>query len=251
MKKFLKWAGLAAIAAFVFTGCSLDDNDHNPNKFWITYATVEGTPDNFKLWLDNNSELLLIGSLVDIPKDEEIDGMRVVANFTIFEEQKNTDGTMTYYVRLNALEKVLTKGPVYSSQVTDEEMGRDPINIDEQWFSGKYLNVNFYCYVNDPKIKHYINLWVDEEHVNADENNVYVEIRHNAYGDLQYTEGFGRASFDVTELIPEGKSEVTLHIKWTDYQGITHTESGKFTAKEIQSGGEKTYGSRIQSVNFK
>lgn len=67
--------------------------------------------------------------------------MRVRVNFTI-QAQSGSD----LNVRLNAIEKVLSKEPVYSSKLTPEELeelGNDPIYVENAWFGGKYLNIDF------------------------------------------------------------------------------------------------------------
>ena len=92
---------------------------------------------------------------------------------------------MNYYVRLYGLDDVLTKVPVKQSFIHENEgvrqdsIGNDPINVQEAWFGGRYLNVEFRIPVKDgSKEKHFINLVQDD--VVAHHDTVYVTLRHNA-----------------------------------------------------------------------
>lgn len=254
MKAYLKIAGVFLVSLFTLTSCKLFDEDANGmgdsmHNFWIGYATVNlksdhpinGQPD-FDLTLDDGTLLLIVANHVYFPEGSKLkDGTRVLINFTKLKDAGTTeDGERMQYIQLNGMREILLKKPVYSSQVEDMFIGNDPIDLDEVWFGGKYLNALFLMKFNNPNTKHFVNLLVNEEHSDADEENIYVEFRHNAYGDGQSKKGYGRVSFDIEEFIPEGKNSVTVHWTYTNYRGQVVTDSGKFSRKNTQSGGEKT-----------
>ena len=151
--------------------------------------------------------------------------MRVRVNYTI--EKQTANG---FEVRLNAIEKILSKDPVYSTKLTPEELtalGNDPIDVEDAWFGGNYLNVNFFVFRFDPSLAHFINLLVDEQNSTAD--NVVVILKHNAYGDPATSLAFGRVSFDISGLVPAGQKSVKITLKWTNYNNVERSDSGIFT----------------------
>ena len=127
------------------------------------------------------------------------------------------------------LKSVEQKEPVYSSKLTPEELeelGNDPIYVENAWFGGKYLNIDFAVLRFDPQLAHFINLYVDEE--GSDENNVVVVLKHNAYGDPTTSLAFGRVSFDISKLVPEGKSSILVTLRWRNYDNSDCSDLGTF-----------------------
>lgn len=225
MSSIFKLIGAFSLAAVLFTSCSLDDQGdwNNLGNFWMGYADVQLTEsgDYFNLVLDDGSVMEVWMTMSEFPENYKLkEGMRVIANFSKIDE-KIVDGNIHWTVRLNGLKEVLSKQPVYSSDLPEEEAGEDPLDIRKLWLSGKYLNATFGLYSRNAEIKHSITLWVNEEHPDADEGNLYAEIRHNAHGDAETDAVFGRVSFDISEFIPEGRSSVTVHISYRDYNGRT------------------------------
>lgn len=252
MKAFIKALGFLLMSLPVFTACNVDDD--GSYKLWIGYATVKLNSEtqaneqpDFDLILDDDTEMRIVSNMVYFPAEAALkDDTRVIANFTILSEQV-VNGKHTLYIRLNAMKEVLSKKPVYSSSVDADEIGFDPIDVDEAWFGGKYLNFTFNIRVNDPSISHFINLYVDEDHPEADEDNIYVELRHNAYGDKPAHEIFRRVSFNISEFLEEEKSSVTVHLKYTNYKGEEVTDSGVYYRKNTQSGGTKSISERQEN----
>jgi hypothetical protein len=178
MNKFLKITMLAAIPLWGLTSC-LDDNKYayfHPNESW---GTIVGTPENFKIETDNGNTLRVTENLD--PSFPVEDSLRVVATFTPLEQT----GENSFDIRVNAMKKLLTKMPVYLSELTPDEidsLGTDPIDIENAWFgAGEYLNIEFIIFVNDPQKAHFLNLVVDEEKSTPEE--VFVTLRHNAFKD--------------------------------------------------------------------
>ena len=210
---------IAAVGTMVFSACDTSTDGEN---FYVSYGEVVGTSEAYTIKTDAGNTLHIVENL--LPTFPVEDGMRVRVNFTI-QEQSGSD----LNVRLNAIEKVLSKEPVYSSQLTPEELeelGNDPIYVENAWFGGKYLNIDFAVLRFDPQLAHFINLYVDEE--GSDENNVVVVLKHNAYGDPTTSLAFGRVSFDISKLVPEGKSSILVTLRWRNYDNSDCSDLGTF-----------------------
>ena len=248
MKTILKSTSLFLTATVLFPACSLNEDANaplsDPGNFWQGYADVSmpgGEGRDFDLVLDDGMVLEVVSLLSPVPADYGLrDGLRGVVNFSKISEHIES-GTMHWEVRLNGMQKVLTKTPVGGDGATLADgtpLGNDPINVRRMWLSGKYLNTTFLFKWDDAKVVHGINLWVDREHPGADAQNVYVELRHNARGDGKYYEAFGRVSFDIRELIPEGQNAVTVHFSYTDYAGSRHTVSKLYSLNLSEEPGD-------------
>lgn len=210
---------VAAAGTLLFSACDTDTDGEN---FYVSYGEVNGTAESYTIKTDAGNTLHIVENL--LPTFPVEDGMRVRVNFTI-QEQTGTD----LNVRLNAIEKVLSKEPVYSSQLTSEELeelGNDPIYVENAWFGGKYLNIDFAVLRFDPQLAHFINLYVDEE--GSDENNVVVVLKHNAYNDPTTSLAFGRVSFDISKLVPEGKESILVTLRWRNYDNSDCSDLGTF-----------------------
>ena len=98
-----------------------------------------GTQDFHTIKTDGGNTLTVIENLV--PSFPVVDGMRVRVNYTI--EKQTANG---FEVRLNAIEKILSKDPVYSTKLTPEELtalGNDPIDVEDAWVRGKLFEREF------------------------------------------------------------------------------------------------------------
>ena len=134
--------------------------------------------------------------------------------------------------------------------VRQDSIGNDPINVQEAWFGGRYLNVEFRIPVKDgSKEKHFINLVQDD--VVAHHDTVYVTLRHNAYGEKpgtgndrgNFSWGRGRVSFDLTSIVPEGQTSVPVKLLWTEYgknasETVRREDSGTYTLKNARKTGK-------------
>lgn len=233
MKRLLKITAIFAVISALFTSCA-DDDGYSLDKYWLSYGVIKGTPENFNIELDNGSVLYISASNVFIHPDSVINNMRVVANYTILGDmQKNESGKVDYMVKLNSIASILSKDPVMSSTADLDALGNDPIDVVDIWFGGKFLNFKFNLYMNS-KV-HFINLLVDETNPNADADNVYVILKHNAYGDAKNAYRTGFVSFDLTSLLPEGKNTMKVHVSFVNYDGKTIEDSGTFVLGADQS----------------
>ena len=251
--KTWKIALMLSLFIGVFAACDDDDEYYyvGGGSSWISYGNLEkidnGTRSKFAIRRDDGSRLI-VSEGVAINSSDATEGLRVFANYSILGSERDEtglEGSMNYYIRLYRATEVLTKDPVKLSFINEDEevrqdsIGNDPINVSEAWFGGKYLNVEFRIPVKSgSNTKHFINLVEDD--VVAHNDTVYVTLRHNAYGeapvegDRGHVWSRGRVSFDLTSIVPEGKTSVPVKLIWTEYkkdssETITREDSGTFT----------------------
>ena len=62
-----------------------------------------------------------------------------------------------------------------------------------------------------------------------------VTLKHNSFGDPRLMQGYGRVSFDIAGLVPAGKKQVNITLKWMGYDGSIRSDSGVFELKDEQS----------------
>ena len=112
MKRVSKlFALLIAALSVALVSCNKDGSSDN---FYVSYGVIVGTQDAYTIKTDGGNTLTVIENLV--PSFPVVDGMRVRVNYTI--EKQTANG---FEVRLNAIEKILSKDPVYSTKLTPEE----------------------------------------------------------------------------------------------------------------------------------
>ncbi len=259
--KTLKFAFLYSLIVMALMAC--DDNDEyyyvGPGNSWISYGNLEkidnGTPSKFAIRRDDGNRLIVTEG-VPLNFREATEDLRVYVNYSILgseRDENGLDGKMNYYIRLYALDDVLTKSPVKQSFIDENEtvrqdsIGNDPINVKEVWFGGRYLNLEFKIPVKEEsKTKHMINL-VQEDVVNHNDT-IYLTLRHNAFGEKpndgdtheKYFWNRGRVSFDLTSILPNGQTSVPVKLIWNEYgknisEIITREDSGVYTLLNAQN----------------
>ncbi len=218
----IKIALLGLLTAAAFAGCGkfLDETPNSSGNFWVGYANVRVIEDSpgtgVHLRLDNGTVLEVVSFSARIDFDP-YDGMRVVVNFSKVGETPMYGFSSRWQVHVNDFVEVLTKKPVEgdAAALTD-----DGVDMRHLWVSGGYLNTTFLYYCTDAQVLHGIDLWLDADHPDADAQNVYVELRHDARGDAARRRMFARASFELSELLPEGQNSINIHFSWKDHNGV-------------------------------
>lgn len=211
----LLFAGLALFS------CSKEGTDLD--KFYLSYGVVVGDNPDYKIKLDNGMTLII--DINRVPNFDVKDGQRVLADYTPINNLP--EGTPTLLpvtetrVILNYLYDILSKDYLNATDIdTDEKrdsIGYDYINVNDAWIGSKFLNIHFEFYMNNPNLRHMVNLVYDE--IRSDEDDIYLTFKHNAKNDMPVYRAFGRVSFDIEDLLNEidpGKS-VNIHLSWDAY----------------------------------
>lgn len=165
-------------------------------------------------------------NIVDQTCEGKLDTMdRVI---TLCDVLKLTSGQEKEYdVRLRDYAPVLTKDAVKTEDAVSEEISvKDPIYIEQLWYSGGYINM-LVKYPVDLKNqqKHLVNLVysIDEE------GRYCFELRHNAFGEVrEETESTmflagGYVSFPIASLIGKESAKLVFTWKWYKSAGYGWT----------------------------
>lgn len=130
----------------------------------------------------------------------------------------------SYAVRLNNMQRVLTKSPILASETTDEAtLQKDPIILSDLWISGGYMNMRVTFPVKSgSKTPHIVNLILDDS--DAAEKPYTFTILHNASGEILKADSDNSdmvlasayASFPMSSLINEDETEIVLN--WKGYK---------------------------------
>ena len=234
MKRRLMNFIVVLFAGIALVSCTKDSAD--AGKFYLDYGVIVGNKPDFKIKLDNG--LTLIIDVNKIPEFAVTDGQRVLVDYTPLNPLP--DGAQTFApvtesrVILNYLYDILTKDYLEASQIDTKEkrdsIGYDYINVRDAWIGSKYLNVNFEFYMNNPSIRHMINVIYDD--VRSTDKDLYFTIKHNAKNDANHFRAFGRVSFDIEDLLQDiGAGEsANIHIQWDGYD--FGNQSKTFTYKK-------------------
>lgn len=195
------------VAALV-AGCDDDDDDYSLGKFWVTTATVEMEDDNAYTLLTDNGDRLF-PSATAVPWFDLKNNQRVWVNYTILGDATQND--LDYFVKINNLQELLTKGIITLTAENADSIGHDPVTITNYWFNDDYLTIEF-KYGGGGTI-HFINLAQDEDHPENEQGQPILEFRHNRNDDPYNTLLRGIVSFDLSELKTEGQNSIDFVLK--------------------------------------
>lgn len=129
-----------------------------------------------------------------------------------------------YNIRLRGFTSPLVSDPVPASKAG--EVGPDPIDMTQGWFSANYLNM-YIRYTYDPKKKteQKIALVYDDTRSNTD--TLYFSLKCNGeeenlvsgkYKMSELALGHTYASFPVAQYVPAGKKDIVVSIGWDWYE---------------------------------
>lgn len=208
-------------------GCDfLDDDDdgYSLNDAWIGFGLVEKdtVSDVFSIELDNGTVLFPVTN--SGWNSQVSDNQRVLVNFTILDEKKDSINTDQYIVRINSLRNILFKGILELTPAIEDSIGNDPIHVKDHWLKDNMLNFELQ-YRGGSKL-HFINL-VRQPDSTATEP-VILELRHNANDDPDMVNMSAVVTFDLSSLKVEGKDSVSFRVIAKDYQGVDFGYNGVY-----------------------
>ncbi len=204
--------------AVICTSC-LKDEGYSIGDYIISFGTIEmksPNSNNYVIHLDDGNNVVPVNSAA--PLSQIKDNGRVWVNFNPLSDSKLTDSTVTYLARINSIKEILFKDIKKFTQVSDDSMGHDPIDVQEAWISktGGILTLELKYFTQGSV--HYINL-IDNGESNGIVNPFVLELRHNARGDQEVFPATAFVSFKLDYLKLTGKSETRFFIRYTDYTG--------------------------------
>ena len=208
MKKFLLWSSLLSLV-FLLPACEDDDDSYSLGKYWVTTGTVStyGTKP-YVITTDNGD--VLYPSSSSIPWFNVYDGMRVWVNYTILGDTNGRED-IDYWVKINDISEILTKGIFMLTPEKEDSIGHDPVEIRDYWFTGDYLTIIF-RYGGGGTI-HFINLVQDVDNPENEDGLPVLELRHNRRDDRKNYLMQGTVSFNLAALKKEGSNAVSFILK--------------------------------------
>ncbi|MDR2680252.1 MAG: hypothetical protein LBC47_05520 [Tannerella sp.] len=226
------------LSVFLFFSC-LDKGE----DIYVSYGVIRNVAsgNNYEILTDKGNTLAVTKSYTSQEIENE---KRVLANYEILSDKDKSK--KVYEVKVNGFYNLLSKPIVNESFILqDEEARRDSIGNDpfiriNSWFGGNYINIDFEMFHSqNVNKKHMINLIYDDTRANAD--TIYLTLRHNAYGEVigeggsYLYNGWGRCSFKISDLLPEGVASKPIRLTWTQY-GYNYevkecSDSGVFDVK--------------------
>lgn len=226
MKKSVLLFSLITSIGLGFSSCNNSDDESR----YLSYTTVNDATAK-TLILDADSSILVAeqGSEI-LGTSNWTDRKRLILDYTVL---RSDESRKTRYVKINNYYSVLTKNPIKLSTLNTQELrdsiGYDPVNLQGAWFASGYLNINFVLYRQSPTLKHMINLVVDDSKTTADE--IFVELKHNAFRDFQSYPAQGNASFDLKDYLTTPKASVKVYLSRNTYgpSGTYKTDTLTYT----------------------
>lgn len=233
MKNVFKLGIMLGLLAVGLTACSDDDDDHSARyrSYGMILDENDSGADGYNIITDRGS--VLIPDADRLPNVTVKNNDRVIAYYSILNNKKPVEGEdQTYGVWLTHLYKVLSKQPVLLSFVNENEehredsIGNNPIRINDTWFGGKYLNIDYsIARHRNSTVQHMLNLVADD--IDFDDDGygyMRVFLRHNGYDDVptigtadSFVYSRGLVSFDLTSLLPEGRNSLNIILYWRSY----------------------------------
>ncbi|MGQ1946920.1 NigD-like protein [Geofilum sp. OHC36d9] len=191
-----------------------DDNDYSMDHFWVTTATIDrsGSVHPYLIVTDNGDRLFPSASVVK--GFDPDDGQRIWVNYTILGDAADE---FDYYVKINDVSEILTKGVFTLTSSTADSIGNDPVKIKDVWLSGNYLNVGF-VYGGGGAI-HFINLIQEESKPLNDDGYPILEFRHNRNQDLYNYAMKGWVSFDLSDFREADSDSFVFELRAKSFSG--------------------------------
>jgi hypothetical protein len=203
---------LIAILLLPLAGC-LDDDDYSLDKYWVTTATIEKTgTDSYLIVTDNGDRLY--PSATAIPYFSIEDNQRVWVDYTILGD---ATGDVTYYVKVNNMSEILTKGILSLTPQNTDSIGNDEVKIANYWISGDYLTIRF-LYGGGQHI-HFINLVQDVNNPVDGDGLPVLLFRHNRNDDPANYRMYGTVSISLESLRLDNQAYAPFVLKCDGFNG--------------------------------
>ncbi len=246
---------LAAAIAIISLNSCIEGNDYDysllqPSAI-VTVKPVTSGETDWHYFQLNDEEKLLPTDWQTLPFGSE--EVRAFVNYEKAEFPEGSDPTgYSSAVKVNWIDKILTKNPVDMSAdededggnsgsdgsdgtegsgdtggsgeenalkgMTAEDYGTDPVEIYADWMTNVedgYLTIHFFTNWSDSNIKHELTLLTN---VNPDDP-YEVRFAHNAHGDGAYYRGDGIVAFRLKDLQDTNGETVKLTLKFDSFSG--------------------------------
>lgn len=204
-----------------FLSSCLDDDKETP---FLGIGTIEVIEGNDYYFLLDNGETIFPGDTTSLYKYQVEGGKRVIVYF--YKINEDVSG-YTYNGKILHVEDILTKDIIPLTENIADSIGDDRVDIQNVWFAGNCLNVEFKIQgTRYPDQKHMVNLvrnMMKDRERNIDEDGYEVlEFRHNAYDDSPVQVLDGIVAFKQP-FVYEEQNVRGLKIKYNSiYEGVKY-----------------------------
>lgn len=173
------------------------DDGYDLGNFTVRMATVRVVGGStYYLEIDNGKKLWPAATNVSWYKP--IEGQRVLADFTLLSDKyENYD----HMIRVNYLWDVLTKRVEDLTAESEDVFGNDPVDIEDMWIGGDYLNVRFRFRIPHEK-RHRVSLIRNTTVENPDDGYIHLEYRYDNQDDESDYMRRSYVSFHLGDLAP-------------------------------------------------
>lgn len=225
MKKLLLLLMIGSVLSLM-SGCDMDDDGYSLNNAWVGFGLIHKDTDSesFTIKMDDGEVLFPVTNSelwTDVKNNE-----RVLTNFTILGNKENPEHNEYYYVKINALRKILYKGILDITPAIEDSIGNDPIHVEDKWIKNNMLNFELQ-YRGGNKI-HYVNLVKQPGVINPDNGPVILELRHNTNGDNEGIPLSAIVTFDLSLLKVQGKTSTQFKIIAKGFDGDDFEFTGEY-----------------------
>lgn len=226
LNNFLGIVGIV-FGSLLFQSC-LDDDNYENNSYPNALVTVKQTADKVLFFqLDDSTTLFPTNLKSPLFGDKEV---RALVNLR---EVNESSGAFDKSVYVNWIDSIRTKtmAPNLAAE-NDSVYGDDPIEIINDWVTvaeDGYLTLRFRTVWGYQGRAHHINLLP----TNNPENPYEVELRHNAFGDVNGSVKDGLIAFKLNKLAGTNGTTVKLKLKWKSFSGDKSVEFDYTSRKEI------------------
>ena len=228
MKKIV--FGILVGFLFVFAGCN-DDDGYSLNDMWVGFGILQKSDGSSPAIVMDNKDLLIpVASNYPGWSEHLDDGERVLVNYTILDEELESDGTVKhYYVKVNDIDDILMKGVLDITPENEDSIGNDPIIVQDYWMTDSLLSfkLKYWGY----SATHFLNLVKQPGELNEP---IELELRHNANDDDESIPYTAFVSFSLNGLRIEGQDSVQIVFTSTDYDGNEFTEEEIFKYGDLE-----------------
>lgn len=221
----MKIIGLAGIIALLLGVSSCDkDEQRSLENYWVSIASITHTNNDgtFTVQFDNGTSALTTEN--KRVSYDAITGQRVMINYALLSD---STGSQPRKIKINSISNVEIKQIGTLTAANQDSIGNDPIDVDEIWVGGNYLNVSFSFYGD--KLQHLFSLVKNTTLTPSTDGMVHLELRHNAYEDLPKVQTKAIISFDLKAFANSiNSSNVQMVIEAKNYTGNVTTFSLKY-----------------------
>ena len=217
--KFLSIALVALLAVCGFSACNTEDGYKIGDIYPMALVTVKPYADMSGCYLQlDNTTTLYPTNVKGLPYGTQ--PVRAIIEYlSTDDDPKDCDRA----VKVVKMTDILTKQLVQNGDLTQEELGDDPLEIVKDWVTlveDGFLTLRFSTKTNGAGKTHVFNL---VKGVNPD-NPYELRLRHNANRDLVGNMVDGLVAFDLSSLPESINPEQKIKLVWNSFSGEKSVE---------------------------